>query len=156
KAVTEGRRSEFKDHQWEGQAPDPQAETTFQQSKLNHHLRNNGIHKQMLAFYTELIRLRKTHPALRQLDKHRMQVIGYERERVILLHRWHDSGHEVMAVFNLNSQPVTLTLPVPVGQWTLLLDSAQGNFPMWKTADASAGLTLAPKSIIVLESERTP
>lgn len=157
-AVTQGRREEFKDHAWEGEAPDPQAEETFQRSKLNHSLKAEGRHRALLNLYAALIRLRKTHPALRQLDKNRMQVIGYEREQVVFLHRWLER-EDIVAAYNLSATETTLTFPIPRGQWRIALHSADSRFggdpdaplplPGWDEGQP-ATLTLLPESFVVL------
>ncbi len=82
-AVSKGRKEEFKEYEWEGEAPDPQDEQTFLHSRLDQSQRGEGQHRVLLDFYTELIRLRKTVPALGHLDKNQMDVTSFERERVI-------------------------------------------------------------------------
>jgi len=58
KAVTEGRRREFKDFDF-SQVPDPEDPATFERSRLNWRLtRGENI---LLAWYTALIELRKTY-----------------------------------------------------------------------------------------------
>ena len=56
KAVSEGRRKEFKDFTWD-EVPDPQDPATFERSKLTWDL--GGDHDDMLRFYRELIALRR-------------------------------------------------------------------------------------------------
>jgi maltooligosyltrehalose trehalohydrolase len=162
-AVSKGRKEEFKGHNWGDDVPDPQDETTFQQSKLDLSLRDQGHHRVLLDFYTELIHLRKTLPALSNLDKDRLEVIGYERERVVLMHRWQGDS-DVIAVFNFAPQAVSLTLPVPQGEWECLLHSAdphwQGDdqnqtspeIPTWDR-EAPAQLTLPASSFILLAKQ---
>src|SRR5690606_7562027 len=159
KAVSEGRKKEFSGHYWQGEAPDPQDENTFLRSRLNHNLRWDGQHRVLHEFYTELIRLRKTLPALRYLNKDNMNVIGYDREQVVFVHRWH-RDNDVISVFNFNEQPVTLVLPMPRGRWQLALHSTDARWnptpaaanvalsPDWDDV-SSAELTLPPKSVTV-------
>ncbi|MFC1920072.1 malto-oligosyltrehalose trehalohydrolase, partial [Chloroflexota bacterium] len=123
-AVRRGRREEFASFQWQGQLPDPQDEATFQRSKLSHGLKKGGHHKILLDFYTELLRLRKSTPALSNLSKDHVEVIGYEDEKVMFVRRWTDCS-QVFAVFNFNSRPASVALPLPAGQWRKLLDSAE-------------------------------
>ena len=56
KAVSEGRRNEFKDFAW-NEVPDPQDPETFNRSKLTWNL--GGDRADMLQFYRELLRLRR-------------------------------------------------------------------------------------------------
>lgn len=58
-AVRKGRKEEFAEFHNEGEVPDPQAEETFQQSKLQWHLLQEKQHSAMLSFYKSLIALRK-------------------------------------------------------------------------------------------------
>jgi maltooligosyltrehalose trehalohydrolase len=159
-AVSRGRKEEFAGHNWDDDVPDPQDEDTFQQSKLDHSLRDQGKHRLLLDFYRELIRLRKTTPALSNLDKDRLEVIGYERDQVLFMHRWYEDS-DVIAMFNFSSQPVRLTLPVPRGEWKCVLHSAEARWqevqgvaaisevPAWDS-DTSATLSLPATSFILL------
>ena len=56
KAVSEGRRNEFKDFAWD-EVPDPQDPRTFERSRLS--WVGGGNHGEMLDWYRELIALRK-------------------------------------------------------------------------------------------------
>ena len=68
--VTEGRRREFKafpefaDPAARERIPDPQAASTFEESKLKWDERNAGAHAHTLALYRELLRLRREQSAL--------------------------------------------------------------------------------------------
>jgi maltooligosyltrehalose trehalohydrolase len=65
-AVREGRQREFAYFAKDGlEAPDPQAEATFERSKLDWSLRDRGHHATLRALYTELLRLRRTVPPSR-------------------------------------------------------------------------------------------
>jgi maltooligosyltrehalose trehalohydrolase len=59
-AVREGRRREFAHFvDAAGEVPDPQAYATFERSKLNWEERTRGEHAEMLAWYRNLIKLRR-------------------------------------------------------------------------------------------------
>jgi maltooligosyltrehalose trehalohydrolase len=65
KQVSEGRRSEFEDFGWKPEeVPDPQAPETFHASKLDWRDLDKDSHRDMLAWYRELIALRKSRPEL--------------------------------------------------------------------------------------------
>lgn len=139
-SVRKGRREEFEAFRWQGEPPDPQDEATFERSCLDLALRDKGKHAVLLAFYRELIRLRKSVPALRVLDKRRTRVRAFEDDRVLFVRRWvhpydHDhrdrrrgdrqaEGREVITVYNFSDEPVAQSLPFPEGRWRLLIDSA--------------------------------
>ena len=68
--VSEGRRREFRDFPGfsdpaaRARIPDAQDPATFERSRLDWSERNTAGHAESLALYTELLRLRGTHPAL--------------------------------------------------------------------------------------------
>lgn len=66
-AVRKGRIAEFVAFGWSPEEiPDPQAESTFQRSKLDWEERIQDAHRTMLAWYETLLRLRREHPDLRR------------------------------------------------------------------------------------------
>ena len=65
RAVADGRRAEFAAHGWdEATVPDPQDEATFTRSKLDWDEPGRAGHRELLAWYTELIALRRARPEL--------------------------------------------------------------------------------------------
>jgi maltooligosyltrehalose trehalohydrolase len=78
--VTEGRRSEFsgfaafRDPATRAKIPDPQAETTFQRSKLHWEEIGEPRHAATLLLYREFFRLRRESPALHDRSRDNMQV----------------------------------------------------------------------------------
>lgn len=122
-AVRHGRKEEFSDFKWQGNPPDPQDEKTFIRSKLRAELRREGHHRTLLDFHRELIRLRKTLPALRSLSKANMDVFSLEDEQVLIVRRW-DTSNEVITILNFNERPVKLAGRIPGGRWHKRLDSA--------------------------------
>src|SRR5438067_2249973 len=71
-SVRRGRRAEY---EWLGgrlgQWPDPSHPDTFERSRLQRELAVEGRHADLLAFYRELLRLRRETPALAQLCRER-------------------------------------------------------------------------------------
>src|SRR5262249_49885160 len=63
-AVRRGRREEFKKFDWQGDTPDPQAEATFERSKLNTRLASQGAGAILHRFYQKLLELRRKVPGL--------------------------------------------------------------------------------------------
>ncbi|MCC6166832.1 MAG: malto-oligosyltrehalose trehalohydrolase [Caldilineaceae bacterium] len=121
-AVRAGRAEEFRHFHHEGLPPDPQAEETFRRSTLAYELRREDRHQELCAFYRELIRLRKALAPLRHLSKEHMEVQAFEETRTVAMRRWY-ADEEVLAVFNFSAEPATVTLALPEGHWTQLLDS---------------------------------
>lgn len=67
--VSEGRRREFAAFGWDpAQVPDPEKRETFERSKLKWDEAGQGDHARMLAWYRELIHLRKSTPELNNAE----------------------------------------------------------------------------------------
>jgi maltooligosyltrehalose trehalohydrolase len=90
KLVTAGRRREFQrfkafsDPKTREAIPDPQALETFLNSRLKWEERNADPHAPMLRLYGELLRLRRTEPALQLREAAGVQAMG---EVAVLLRR---------------------------------------------------------------------
>ncbi len=156
-AVREGRNAEFAGFDWGDEIADPGAEASFFGSKLQHHLKQEPRHKSLRRWYQELIRARRAVPALRHLSFEQQQVIAFDLEQVLLVHRWHE-GNDIAALFSFAEQPVTLRLPFPAGTWTKRLDSTdeqwQGNgseIPGSVRSTGAIELTLGPHSCVLFE-----
>jgi maltooligosyltrehalose trehalohydrolase len=157
-AVRKGRQREFAAFNW-AKPPDPQAEATFKRSRLNHHQRDEGQHRVIFEFYRELIRLRTETPALAQLSKDNLEVLGYEEDRLLFVRHWSDDS-QVTIVFNFGEGQILATLPLPRGRWLRLLDSADRRWrgegstvPDYLDSGGEVSLTLAPKAFTVLNRE---
>jgi maltooligosyltrehalose trehalohydrolase len=138
-AVRNGRRAEFAAHGWtaEEEVPDPTAEQTFLDSKLDWSEPEKEPHAAVLAAYRALIALRKARPELSDPWLDEVEVDVDEEARTLLLHR----GGLRLAV-NLGDEPVTFALGLPV--WRLLLASE----PVEIDDDA---LTVGPESFAIAE-----
>lgn len=123
-AVREGRKREFAEFMI-GEPPDPYAEETFERSKLNHALAQEGRHRELREFYRTLIHYRKTLPPFELLSQDHMTVQAFEEEQVLLMRRWY-GANQICAIFNFNTEPVTIQLPIPEGRWDKLTDSDLG------------------------------
>ncbi len=127
-AVRKGRREEFEAWGGEGEPPDPQAEETFQRSRLDRDVSRKGHHVVLRRFYRSLLSLRKAHPALNNTDKENMEVISFEKTKVLFVRRWQD-GEEIFLVFNFCGEGATICLPIPEGRWRKQFDSTA---PRWR------------------------
>lgn len=122
-AVRQGRRKEFEAFHMEDEYADPESRETFDRSKLNWNLWQNGKHKVLRELYQHLIQLRRTIPALKHLDKQSMSAWAIEADKVIFLHRWHENS-QILAILNFNGQDQSIEFPRS-GQWHKILDSAE-------------------------------
>ncbi len=128
-AVREGRAKEFERFSWSGEVPDPQAPETFLRSKLNWDLRQEWQHSSLLDFHQELIDLRRSLPALRELDRTRMRVdVGMHEAPVVWMERWDAMEYNrVLCLFNFANDDSEVEVPETVGPgpWTKRLDSSE-------------------------------
>ncbi|MGZ4434799.1 MAG: DUF3459 domain-containing protein, partial [Trebonia sp.] len=87
-AVAAGRRAEFAAHGWgAGEVPHPQDGATFVRSKLDWSEPGKEPHCGLLAWYRELIALRRARPELTDPRLDRMHVDYDEDERWLVLRR---------------------------------------------------------------------
>ena len=127
-AVRKGRAEEFASFNWQGQTPDPQSEETFRRSTLDLSLRRQGRHAALLAFYMELLRLRREHPALANLSKEHLEASHDALAQTLTLHRWAHSA-EAVALFNFSREGGPAPVRLPPGRWRRLLDSGEPGWP---------------------------
>jgi maltooligosyltrehalose trehalohydrolase len=87
-AVAQGRREEFAQHGWAAEdVPDPQDKATFIRSKLDWSQPDQDWHRGMLAWYTELIALRRARPELTDPRLDRVRADYDEQERWLMVQR---------------------------------------------------------------------
>jgi maltooligosyltrehalose trehalohydrolase len=148
-AVRKGRKEEFKDFHIAGEAPDPQAEETFERCKLNWDSLNKGQHKTMLHYYKTLIVLRKKLPALFTLNREHLTVDFNEQQQTLQLQRWH-GGQHVYCIMNFSKQQQRLTLP-DNGNLKQVFDSSSAEFKGDGAAVPHQPLSsvIQPESIII-------
>jgi maltooligosyltrehalose trehalohydrolase len=136
--VTEGRRREFgkfsafADPAVRERIPDPQAVETFENSRLRWDEAERMPHAGILALYRELLRLRRTHPALRGRDRESFAVAALG-EHGIALRRTGEAGGALLLVVSLEGalsadlQSMGET-GAPAGRWELLLSTEEARF----------------------------
>lgn len=154
-ATRKGRLAEFDEFEWSREPPDPQAEATFQAAKLNQDRRFDGDRAALYGYHRECIRLRKEIERLARSGNERIEVIGYEKQEVLVLTR-QNSGPGVAVLLHVGEASVSITLPLPAGQWIRRLDSAREEWngpgsavPAEFISDGETSLTLAPYSAVV-------
>jgi maltooligosyltrehalose trehalohydrolase len=88
RAVADGRRAEFAGFGWPaGDIPDPQDEATFLRSKLDWSQLDRDGNQDILAWYRELIALRRTRPELTDPRLDRVRAGYSEDERWLVVRR---------------------------------------------------------------------
>lgn len=156
-AVREGRKKEFSAFNQHGEAPDPMAEATFDESKLQWDLQHKRPHQTLLRYYQTLIALRKKLPALRHLNRQQLAVTEQPGQATLVLHRWHGDEH-VLCMLNFAPADELITLPALGKNWQKQVDSTE---PQWAglagppsrtipdTLTDAQILTLPPESFVI-------
>ena len=107
RAVSDGRRNEFVAFGWDpSQVPDPQAEATFESSKLRWEEAATAPHDGLLAWYRQLIGLRRHRRGLADPRLSGVEVDVDEAAGTLLIHR---AGMDIMV--NLGAAPATFVVP---------------------------------------------
>ncbi|NDK55337.1 malto-oligosyltrehalose trehalohydrolase [Pontibacter fetidus] len=147
-AVRKGRKEEFKTFAWQGEAPDPQSEETFNNSKLQHNYKNSEKHYRLREFYKSLIQLRKT--IVQKLSKEHLEATLNEDETVLqFTHKAAGLG----CMINFSKEPQTIE---PEGkEWEVVLNSADEKWggPGIESSNYSSGsFALQPESVIIIQA----
>jgi maltooligosyltrehalose trehalohydrolase len=138
-AVRKGRREEFAAHGWDtDDFPDPQAEKTFQASTLDWTEPHEARGAALLAWYRDLLALRRARPELSDGRRSDLAVRVSDDERWVVVRR----GSLAVAC-NLSDR--RLTLPLPGTAAAVLLASAPG------FVFSDAGVETDAESVVVLE-----
>ncbi|WP_103383668.1 malto-oligosyltrehalose trehalohydrolase [Pseudonocardia dioxanivorans] len=119
-AVREGRTAEFAEHGWgAAEVPDPNAESTFLDSKLDWDESCQEPHTTLLALHRELIALRRQWPELSDPWLDEVEVDVHEEARALVVHRG-----RIRVVVNLGHDDVTLGLGARVSRILLASEPA--------------------------------
>ncbi|MFE4395583.1 MULTISPECIES: malto-oligosyltrehalose trehalohydrolase [Streptomycetaceae] len=87
-AVRQGRRREFAEHGWAAEAvPDPQEPATVLRSVLDWTELRRAPHSELLAWYRQLIRLRRERPELSDPDLGAVRATHDEAAGLLVVHR---------------------------------------------------------------------
>ena len=123
--ITEGRRREFERFAaFAGeQVPDPQAESTFLESKLNWAEREQPPHDGILQLYHDLLHLRRRAPALQTRSRDSFDVEAIGEDGLMITQRGDDQT--LLFVINLRGKH-NYTLPVP--HWNVVLSSEEARY----------------------------
>lgn len=150
-AVRQGRKSEFAAFGWTD-VPDPYAQTTFDQSKLQWEGERTPDQQFLLKWYQSLIRLRKTIPALGPGNKKDgLKVWPNQKTKTLVIHRTAQTGPEALVILSLNKNPTSISLTKPEGNWKLNLDSNFKEFGGHTNNATTSSLTLSQTESSALE-----
>ena len=131
RAVAVGRREEFAAFGWgPADVPDPQDEATFYRSKLDWAELDQAGHQDMLAWYTELIALRRAWPELTDPMLDRVRADYDDPKRWLVLYRG-----RLRVVVNLSERGQRVPLGQPgaavlaASRTGVTLDGSDANLP---------------------------
>jgi maltooligosyltrehalose trehalohydrolase len=153
-AVRDGRRREMAGNDRAGEPPDPQAEATFASAKLTDPAQFGTDHRALLDWYRRLLELRRTVPALAELDPGRCRATVQAGPRVLVLRRGTDAPGEVAVVLSFEDAPAKPDVALPPGEWRVLLASPAGSAADADElvgSDGAVSLELAPWAVLVLQ-----
>ncbi len=158
-AVRKGRRDEFKAFSWRAEPPDPQDEKTFTRSKLQWQKIRQGHHGILRDFYRALIRLRRHHPALGELNVPEVRTSVFPAINCLYVSR-RSRTEEVIAFMNFGTIARILSTTFLSGVYELVIDSAdvlwQGPGASLETVRAGVDLPLAPYSCAIYRRDIHP
>jgi maltooligosyltrehalose trehalohydrolase len=151
-AVRKGRQEEFAAFGWEGKVPDPQDETTFKNSKLDHALKNEEPHRTLRALYRELLAIRREYSLARS-----SKVEIFENGSTITMVAGDAGSIMLAAIYEFGKVEHTVDdLFLPGGRWSVRINSADqkwrgpGNFSSTEIKAGDA-LTLPAHWFVILE-----
>ena len=128
KAVREGRKKETGGFLTEGGFKDPQDARTFRGSKLDWRLPERAPHSDVLAWYRDLIDLRRQHPAFNNCRKDLVRVEYDVRAGWLAMERSDPGGSRALLVCNFSPEEQAIPVPLPGSQWHLRLWSGGARY----------------------------
>lgn len=154
-AIRKDKQQEFKVFEGRGEFQDPQSPESFQKCKLNWEKQTEGKHKILWEWHQHLIKLRRTIPALKKLDKTSLEVSSIEAEKILFLRRWTDDS-QIFCILNFNKQQVAFSTALPQGNWKKILDSAESKWigagsTLPEKITSQQELTVKPQSFALYE-----
>ena len=139
-SIRDGRKRELsqfvsiKDPAMIATLPDPSAMETFTQSKLNWDERTRPHHREMLAFHTELLRMRREDPVLKQSQRQRKVDGAILNHDSFIIRFFGDHDDDRLLVINLGTDlhqmitPEPLLAPPPGKRWMTILSTEEPRF----------------------------
>jgi maltooligosyltrehalose trehalohydrolase len=107
---------------------DPQAQETFERSKIVWSHVEESPHRELLSYYRDLLALRREHACLSNCDKSLTRVQYDETELWIAVERGDESGEAALLICNLSPDARNVQLKVGSGRWRLILWSSDARY----------------------------
>jgi maltooligosyltrehalose trehalohydrolase len=150
-AVRRGRSQEFSEFGWNGAIPDPQDETTFTNSRLQHRLRDSEPHRTLLRFYRELIRFRRANDLGAPAE---LEISGSESPAMLTVLRM-TPVRRLLMIFNFDANEAALPSAARERHWSVELFSGDSRWlgPVNQFAQGigrTSAATLPGQSFLIL------
>jgi maltooligosyltrehalose trehalohydrolase len=120
-AVSEGRRNEVAEFLADAEFADPQDPFTFERSKLCWNRALQEPHAGVLAWYRDLIALRKQVPALSNCRKDLARTAFDSAARWLAVERQDPAGSKALLMCNFSPEAQSIVIPFGESQWTVRL-----------------------------------
>ena len=121
--VRKGKHEEHASGICEGEMPDPAAEATFLESKLDLTRKREGEQALILEFYRQLLALRTKLPALQVYQRERIEVNGVQQQKILIVRR-QAKQNAVLCLFSFSNIQEEVAITLPEGTWEKILDSS--------------------------------
>jgi maltooligosyltrehalose trehalohydrolase len=158
-AVRRGRAEEFRSFSWKDQIPDPQAESTFDRSRLKQDLAQEEPHRTLLRFYQMLLRFRSEYHLCRTGAQ---SIKEFEDSKSLLVLQDGNTSRLAM-LFNFADAPADLGSGILDGEWEKKIDSSDlewlgpgTTLPSKTGASAQPAWILPPRSFAVFQRRVFP
>jgi maltooligosyltrehalose trehalohydrolase len=159
--LREGRKQQFAAFDWDQDPPDSQDPDVFIRSKLKWDRRGEGDHAELLEWYTQLIRLRKSDPLLKDLSKNHFQANLLGGSALALVRYDTEGLRGLCGLFNFSDQPLVFvfsyggrvaegSMDRAAGAWIKLLDSGNSSLPATITVGQEISLPPLVAAIYLL------
>jgi maltooligosyltrehalose trehalohydrolase len=123
-AVREGRKKELAAHYSEDEFVDPQAQETFDRSRLDWSKLETSPYREIVRLHRGLLSLRRQHPSLNNCRKDLTEIQFDEHSKFYVMKRADPSGDAALVVCNFSGQPQKIPVPGAPQGWQLALSTA--------------------------------
>jgi len=149
KAVQEGRKREFAWTSVKEVVPDPQSPDTYTDSRLNWEIRTEE-QQNLLAFYKELIRMRKSHPVLKNNGRKGLKAdVVKDRNALVLSRKYRENN--LICILNFENNPVSMEIErLNTPRYVLLDSSGDGWYSSQNTVLEGNKVTVNGKSVLIV------
>lgn len=123
-AVRKGKAEEHATGFCRGDLPDPQAESTFMESKIDISAARGGEQAIILKMYRKLLAMRKEVNSFKIFTRENILVTGHEQQKILTVARSADQG-SIACIYSYSDKLEKVALTLPAGIWDKLLDSSE-------------------------------